>query len=357
MPMPSVDVLVVGLGPAGARAAAAAAARGARVLAVERRPRIGVPVQCAEFVPLPMGRYARETGAWVQAIEHMTTVLPSGATRVSDFPGMIIDRATFDQGLAEQARQRGAELRTQSPLLALDPRAGRARIRRAGETRTVAFGALVAADGPASTVAARLGLPPLPCVHTRQYTVPLNQGRTDTLVRLSPAFPGGYGWLFPRGGQAHLGLGMDKSRARDLKTPLEAWHRQLVNEGLVGARILARTGGAIPVGGLRHPLCHGRVLFAGDAAGLTHPITGGGIAPAVLSGEAAGTAAAARAGGDAAAPQDYAEDLQDTYGPGLARAVDRRRELDRIWGTRRAGEDTPHRRGWIAFDEYFAATA
>lgn len=355
--MPSVDVLVVGLGPAGARAAAAAAARGARVLAVERRHRIGVPVQCAEFIPLPMGRYARETGAWVQAIEHMTTVLPSGATQVSDFPGMIIDRAAFDQGLAEQARQQGAILWIRSPLLALDLQAGHARIRRAGEIRTIPFGALVAADGPGSPVAARLGLPPLPCVYTRQYTVPLTHGRTDTLVRLSPAFPGGYGWLFPRGGQAHLGVGMDKSRTRDLKTPLEAWHRQLVEQGLVQARILARTGGAIPVGGLRDPLCHGRVLFAGDAAGLTHPITGGGIAPAVLSGEAAGTAAADRAGGDPAAPEAYAEDLQDTYGPGLARAVARRRELDRIWGTPRAGADAPHRRGWIAFDEYFAATA
>jgi len=38
------DVLVVGGGQAGLSTAAAAAARGARVLVVERRPRIGDPV-------------------------------------------------------------------------------------------------------------------------------------------------------------------------------------------------------------------------------------------------------------------------------------------------------------------------
>ena len=51
-----IDVLVVGLGPAGASAARAAVLAGASVIAVERRRAVGVPVQCAEFVPLPMGR-------------------------------------------------------------------------------------------------------------------------------------------------------------------------------------------------------------------------------------------------------------------------------------------------------------
>jgi digeranylgeranylglycerophospholipid reductase len=50
-----VDVLVLGLGPAGARAAAAAARAGARVLAVDRKASAGLPVQCAEFVPALIG--------------------------------------------------------------------------------------------------------------------------------------------------------------------------------------------------------------------------------------------------------------------------------------------------------------
>ena len=54
----SCDVLVVGLGPAGGAAAAAAAKLGLRVVGVEKKRVVGVPVQCAEFIPLPLGRHA-----------------------------------------------------------------------------------------------------------------------------------------------------------------------------------------------------------------------------------------------------------------------------------------------------------
>ena len=60
--MMNVDVLVIGLGPAGGAAATAAARAGLSVLAVDRRKEVGVPVQCAEFIPLPMGRYAQADG-------------------------------------------------------------------------------------------------------------------------------------------------------------------------------------------------------------------------------------------------------------------------------------------------------
>jgi digeranylgeranylglycerophospholipid reductase len=74
----NVDVLVVGLGPAGSSAAAAAARAGASVLCLERKKVIGVPVQCAEFIPLPLSRYAAPE-ARAQAVDAMATALPSGA--------------------------------------------------------------------------------------------------------------------------------------------------------------------------------------------------------------------------------------------------------------------------------------
>src|SRR2546430_4541580 len=49
MPSP-YDVIVVGSGPAGATAARYAARRGLRVLLVDKRKEIGVPVQCGEYV-------------------------------------------------------------------------------------------------------------------------------------------------------------------------------------------------------------------------------------------------------------------------------------------------------------------
>src|SRR5438552_6163940 len=49
MPSP-YDVLVVGSGPAGGTAARYAARRGLKVLLVDKRKEIGVPVQCGEYV-------------------------------------------------------------------------------------------------------------------------------------------------------------------------------------------------------------------------------------------------------------------------------------------------------------------
>jgi flavin-dependent dehydrogenase len=96
------------------------------------------------------------------------------------------------------------------------------------------------------------------------------------------------------------------------------------------------------------------VLLAGDAAGLTNPVTGAGIAAAVYSGTLAGEAAAAWVGGDRGADARYEDELRGVLEPALARAVERRREL----ATRtRAGappDSSALRRGWIAYPEYWA---
>ncbi len=353
--MKTVDVLVIGTGPAGAAAAEKAAAGGLRVLAVDRREEIGLPVQCAEFIPLPMGSYARADGVLYQTISGMKSILPSGERTSTAFPGLMIDRAAFDQELAARARRAGAELMLRTRLTALDLQKKTAVLRTVDSDTVCTWRALVAADGPHSTVAALSGLPELATVHTRQYTVDLNRPYADTDIWLSNDYPGGYAWLFPKGNLANLGLGLDKAHAADLKQPLDSLHAQLVREGLVGERVLSRTGGAIPVGGLREHLAMGDVLFTGDAAGLTHPITGAGIPAAVISGERAGEACVhLLRDGDASAMQDYEEDMRDQFEVALDRAVERRRWMAELWNTDRAEFDAMHRRGWIAFPEYFA---
>lgn len=348
-----VDVLVVGLGPAGGSAARVCAEAGLSVLAVERNRARGEPVQCAEFIPNPMGAYAQPDGVLLQRIDSMQSFLPSGAVEHSDFPGLMVDRGAFDRAIIGAAEANGAQVVTSTPLMAVDAERHVARVKHAAGEREVDYRVLIAADGPHSPVAESLGLLPLPTVQTRQYTVPLNQPYTATDVWLSDDYPGGYAWLFPKGEWANLGLGADRRIAGDLKAPLESLHAQLVEQGLLGATIRYRTGGAIPVGGLRDSLVARDVLFAGDAAGLTHPITGAGIAAAVVSGEAAGAAAIGHLEGDAEALADYDEDMRDQYGPALERACERRAFLSEHWRTPRAQEDATQRRGWIAFPDYF----
>lgn len=354
--MMQVDALVVGLGPAGGAAASVAARAGLQVMALERRRQVGVPVQCAEFIPLPLGKYAQADGVLLQRIAGMKSMLPSGAVEETEFPGLMIDRAAFDRALADEAERAGARLYLESSLIKLDAGSSRALVKTPQGALELEYKVLIAADGPHSTVADFLGLPQLEIVHTRQYTVPLKSPYADTDIWLSGDYPGGYAWLFPKGGYANLGMGADKRFAADLKTPLDALHRQLVEADRVGGEISFRTGGAIPVGGLRARLVLDNVMFTGDAAGLTHPVTGAGIAAAVISGERAGQAAAAWLHDhDKNALADFEQDIRDQFEASIQRAVARRRWMNQYWQSAAVKQDAMHRKGWVAFPEYFGA--
>lgn len=351
---PNVDVLVVGAGPGGSAAAWRAAEAGFSVTVVERRSEIGHPVQCAELVPNPLIGFTHAPGVLRQRVERMANHLPSGAVEFADFPGLMVDRTAFDQALAARAAAAGAEIVTACQLAAVRSAAGEADIvLQDGAVRTVVYRALIAADGPQSTVARLLGLKPLEVVQTRQYRVPLMDARHHTDVWLSREFPGGYGWLFPRGDTANVGVGIDPRHGSDPKFALDRLHAELVAQSIVGPEIISRTGGQIPVSGVRNPLVTGNIVFVGDAAGLAHPISGAGIAAAVQSGEMAGVAVAeALRRNDLAALRDYELDIHSLFGPTLGRAVARRVWLDMHWNSERADEDAVHRRGWVAFPEY-----
>lgn len=347
-----VDVLVVGLGPAGASAAAAAARSGARVLAVDRRARPGFPVQCAEFVPALLGA---DTGAVkasaLQEIAGMETYLGSTREVTPDFRGVMIDRAAFDAALGAEAQAAGAILRTG---LALQRIEGDEAILSTGER--VAAGVVIGADGPRSRIGQLAGMENAALVEARQVTVPLAAPHVATDIFLRAEIEGGYGWLFPRGEEANLGLGVVPEARAMLKPLLDDLQRMLLAEGRIGPGARRLTGGAIPVGGIAG--LAGRigalpVLLAGDAAGLANPVTGAGISAAVLSGRLAGAAAARIAAGRADAADDYAEEVSDLFGPSLALALKRRAELMRHYAQGRQPGPGALRRSWIAWPEYW----
>lgn len=349
-----IDVLVAGLGPAGAAAAAAAAQAGARVLAVDRRTQPGLPVQCAEFVPMMLGvDTAAVAAARVQDIAAMDTYVREAEAEVTpDFRGHMIDRAAFDAALVDAARAAGAECRFGTLIRAIAP----------DGTVTLADGTtirprvLIGADGPRSLVGLAVGMPNTEIVETRQITVDLLTPHQATDIFLRPEIEGGYGWLFPKGKLCNLGLGVLPSRKALLKPLLCELHMELVAARRVGPRIHATTGGAIPVGGiagLATTLGATTVMLAGDAAGLVNPVTGAGINPAVLSGRMAGRAAATLIAGDTAAAADYAEEAADLFGPSVALALRRRREVLATYAGGKKPDDAALRRGWIAYSDYW----
>lgn len=356
MAVERADVLVLGLGPAGASAAAEAARRGARVIAVDRKREPGLPVQCAEFVPAMIGIDVGEVASAVkQDIAAMMTYVEGDVPHIKDdFPGYMLDRAAFDALLVRSAMEAGVEC-----TFSVSAR----RVTAHGSVllsdgRTIEPRALIGADGPRSLAGRAIGEVNAELVETRQITVPLRRTHHATDIFLSAAIPGGYGWLFPKANVANLGAGVDAAYKLRLKKIVSDLHRCLCESGRVGSEVLGLTGGLIPVGGMLKPwgrLGDTLVLLAGDAAGLTNPVTGAGIAAAVRSGRLAGETAAASAAGEDGAESAYEDELDSLFRGALERARARRCELA---ATYRAGvlpAKAALHRGWIAFPDYWAA--
>jgi geranylgeranyl reductase family protein len=356
MPIETPDVLVVGLGPAGSRAAATAAVAGLGVVALERRRAAGTPVQCAEFVPVPIEREVPGVRAVTeQKVARMLTFIEGATPDVTnDFHGLMIDRATFDRMLAQEAAQNGAECRYRETVLSID---GDGTVRTSGGAR-LRPRVLIGADGPHSRVGMAIGQVNRDLVDTRQVTVPLVLPHDATDIFLSADYYGGYGWLFPKGAVANVGLGVAVEARRLLKPMLIALCDKLAGERRIGTRAFALTGGTIPVGGrLRSVGCLERtaVLLAGDAGGLTNPVTGAGIASAVQSGVLAGRAAVDFVSGYATALDDYEEELGDVFDAALGRALRRRRKVLACYAGGGKPDAGALSDGWIASLHYWAA--
>ncbi|NIW84546.1 MAG: hypothetical protein GWN18_18730 [Thermoplasmata archaeon] len=108
------------------------------------------------------------------------------------------------------------------------------------------------------------------------------------------------------------------------------------------------------------PMRMDRAMLVGDAAGHTHPITGGGIHQALEAGRLAGEAAGAFIGGDKGALERYEPGFMELFSHHLGRAVERRRELVAgLSGVSMAeGAFGPlARRTWIGFKEYYRKEA
>jgi flavin-dependent dehydrogenase len=83
---------------------------------------------------------------------------------------------------------------------------------------------------------------------------------------------------------------------------------------------------------MREKLVLNTVVFCGDAAGLTHPITGAGIPQAVFSGDLAGRAAAAAVTrSDTGYLREYEAEIRSRYQGVINHALTKRDLMVRRW--------------------------
>ncbi|WP_205473389.1 geranylgeranyl reductase family protein [Nocardioides sp. SYSU D00038] len=307
----SYDVAVVGGGPAGGSAAAAAARAGASVVLLERA---GLP----RYKTCGGGLIGPTLGALPGAPPVRATVtrasftLRGGRAVERSEPEPLLftaARTELDHWLAREAVAAGAELRTGCQVTGVDDGPEHAVVTTDDgvlHARTV-----VAADGTSSRLARAVGVRLSRVdlgLELELDAGPLTEAWADRIHLDWGPLPGSYGWVFPKGDSLTVGVITAKGRPAETRRYLA----DLVDQqGLDGLRVLHDSGHLTRCRAPGSPLGRGRVVLAGDAAGLLEPWTREGISFAVRSGIAAGTAAAAGATG-----------LQQRYAAGVADLVE-----------------------------------
>ncbi|HQG31587.1 MAG TPA: hypothetical protein PLA83_06635, partial [Deltaproteobacteria bacterium] len=90
----------------------------------------------------------------------------------------------------------------------------------------------------------------------------------------------GYAWVFPKGETLSIGIGGSLSKNRNMKNLFTRFFRHVTGRGPESIR-----GCYTPLGNYSKKPGIGNALLVGDAAGLVDPITGEGIAFALMSGK------------------------------------------------------------------------
>jgi digeranylgeranylglycerophospholipid reductase len=287
------DVVVVGSGPAGGTAARYAARKGLKVLLLDKRKEIGVPVQCGEYVA-DLDEVRRifptvdelddlfDVPLRVKEIDTPVIRIWSPRGRVYDIPfhGFTVQRDKMDQGIAAEAVAEGAELRTETPVLGV--RGTEVKTRK----ETFEGRVIIGADGPRSTVAQSVGLP-WPVSGPAMSATAEGAFSNATEMFFGNLAPGGYAWVIPKYHCANVGLGTWERFRGNLRTLFDKFLADHELDGIGKA-----TGGWVPVLGPVDRTVMGNVMLVGDAAGMVMATNGGGINVSMLAGRIAGLTAA-----------------------------------------------------------------
>lgn len=301
MKIPSnCEAIVIGAGPAGSMAAAALASRGHEVLLLEKHREVGIPLCCAEAISLRSLRLFMEPDpAWIAAaINGAWLISPDGTVVDVDWPevGVVLERKLFDRHLAQRAARAGAWVLVNAEAvgLAMEGREAKAvEIEHGGDRILCRTRLVIAADGVESLVGSWAGLDTRlapenlhSCAQYLLSDINLPRDRVGFWVGRRLA-PGGYVWAFPKGGgRANVGLGMVGTASAE-RRPVE-YLDEFVGKNFPHAKIIETMVGGTPAIGKDHPMCQGNVMLVGDAARLTDPLSGAGIAVAMASGDLAG---------------------------------------------------------------------
>jgi geranylgeranyl reductase len=283
------DVVIVGSGPAGIIAARELARRGADVAVLERHATPGKKA-CAGGLTskawLLAGVDPKRSSSRAERFSRVLVHTKLGSVPVTSdgsSPMLItFDRKQWIERRLEELRDLGVRIYLGQRLRGID---GKAALTSSGP---LGFGVLIGADGAASRVRRLIGLGTRLALKTLQMRVTRNALRHTDVdpdlphVWFNPSrFGSGYAWAFPFGDEVRVGCGISNQvdERVHLRTEFPRWLGSL---GIDPSKFRLEAG-SINCDYQGHRFDN--VYLVGDAAGLASPLTGEGIAQALVSGE------------------------------------------------------------------------
>ena len=347
---------VVGGGPAGLAAASASAAAGARTIVLERAEHPRYKTCGGGLLGVSQAAVAGQITLPVRdEVRSATFTLRGGSefsrSNAEPLLAMVV-RDEFDAALLGRAEENGAVVRQRAQVRAIDQADGHAAARLADGTSVTAT-VMIGADGSSGVAARHVGaaFAQVDLGLELEIAVPEPVGRrwAGRLLLDWGEIPGSYGWVFPKGERLTVGV----IAARGQGDATKAYLREFVGRlGLAAYEAVRDSGHLTRCRTDQSPLRRGRVIVAGDAAGLLEPWTREGISFALRSGALAGEhAAKAATGGDPAATESsldgYAAAVNATLVPDMRAGRVRRSAVTRHAGTFHKGLSTA--KGWGSF--------
>ncbi len=276
------DICVVGAGPAGISCARELRRHGCKVVLLDRSERPGDKAcggGLTEDAWEPAGIDPARVPDHARAFHRLVVGDKSVET---DGPFVVVlDRKKWQAARIDELREIGCDVRLKRRFMGFS----RGEIRTDGGS--FRCDVLIGADGASSRVRRLLRIPTGLVVRAWQVTVPSGHRACETIEREAVTvrfdhrlFGSGYAWVFPTVDGVRLGCGASSAflRAGDLRASFLSWLKELgvrKKDGRVRC-------GTIGCGYAGHRFKN--VFLAGDAAGLASPVTGEGIASALISG-------------------------------------------------------------------------